>query len=66
MRGRTTLIIAHRLSTISLADEIVVLDRGRVAARGTRDELAATSEVYREIEEHGLIETRVLTEEVSA
>jgi ABC-type multidrug transport system fused ATPase/permease subunit len=63
MRGRTTLIIAHRLSTISLADEIVVLDRGRVVARGTRDELAATSEVYREIEEHGLIETRVLTEE---
>jgi ABC-type multidrug transport system fused ATPase/permease subunit len=66
MRGRTTLIIAHRLSTISLADEIVVLDRGRVAARGTRDELAATSEVYREIEEHGLIETRVLTEEATA
>jgi ATP-binding cassette subfamily B protein len=66
MRGRTTLIIAHRLSTISLADEVVVLDRGRVAARGTRDELAATSEVYREIEEHGLIETRVLTEEATA
>ena len=66
MRGRTTLIIAHRLSTISLADEIVVLDRGRVAARGTRDELSATSEVYREIEEHGLLETRVLTEEMSA
>jgi ABC-type multidrug transport system fused ATPase/permease subunit len=66
MRGRTTLIIAHRLSTISLADEIVVLDRGRVAARGTREELAATSDVYREIEEHGLLETRVLTEEATA
>jgi ABC-type multidrug transport system fused ATPase/permease subunit len=65
MRGRTTLIIAHRLSTISLADEIVVLDHGRVVARGTREELSTTSDVFREIEEHGLIETRVLTEEVA-
>jgi ATP-binding cassette subfamily B protein len=56
MQGRTTLIIAHRLSTISLADEIVVLDHGRIAARGTQGELAETSPVYREIYEHGLIE----------
>jgi ABC-type multidrug transport system fused ATPase/permease subunit len=56
MRGRTTLIIAHRLSTIALADEIVVLDQGRVAARGTEEELLATSPVYREIYEHGLLE----------
>jgi ABC-type multidrug transport system fused ATPase/permease subunit len=56
MEGRTTLIIAHRLSTISLADEIVVLDHGRIAARGTQGELAERSAVYREIYEHGLIE----------
>jgi ATP-binding cassette, subfamily B, bacterial len=56
MRGRTTLIIAHRLSTIALADEIVVLDSGRIAARGTHDELLETSAVYREIYEHGLLE----------
>ncbi|HEY2938018.1 MAG TPA: ABC transporter ATP-binding protein [Gaiellaceae bacterium] len=56
MRGRTTLIIAHRLSTIALADEIVVLDGGRVATRGTHDELLATSTIYREIYEHGLLE----------
>jgi ABC-type multidrug transport system fused ATPase/permease subunit len=56
MRGRTTIIIAHRLSTISLADEIVVVDAGTIAARGTHDELVATSAVYRDIYEHGLLE----------
>ncbi|HEY5059490.1 MAG TPA: ABC transporter ATP-binding protein [Gaiellaceae bacterium] len=58
MKGRTTLIIAHRLSTIALADEIVVLDEGRVAARGPHRELLETSPVYREIHDHGLLERR--------
>jgi ATP-binding cassette subfamily B protein len=66
MRGRTTLIIAHRLSTIALADEIVVLDAGRVVARGTHDDLIETSPVYREIYEHGLLESRVIEEYVEA
>jgi ABC-type multidrug transport system fused ATPase/permease subunit len=56
MRGRTTIIIAHRLSTISLADDIVVLDGGEIAARGTHVELIAQSAVYRDIYEHGLLE----------
>jgi ATP-binding cassette subfamily B protein len=64
MRGRTTIIIAHRLSTIALADEVVVLEDGRIAARGTHDDLVGTNEVYREIYEHGLLE-RVFTEEVA-
>jgi ATP-binding cassette subfamily B protein len=64
MRGRTTIIIAHRLSTIVLADEVVVLEDGRIAARGTHGDLIGTNEVYREIYEHGLLE-RVFTEEVA-
>jgi ABC-type multidrug transport system fused ATPase/permease subunit len=56
MSGRTTLIVAHRLSTIALADEIVVLDSGRIAARGTHEELVESSPVYREIYDHGLLE----------
>ncbi|HET9437239.1 MAG TPA: ATP-binding cassette domain-containing protein, partial [Gaiellaceae bacterium] len=56
MRDRTTIIIAHRLSTIALADEIVVLDGGRLVARGTQSELLAESPLFREIHEHGLLQ----------
>ncbi len=56
MLDRTTIIIAHRLSTISLADEVVVLEQGRITTRGTESELLATSAVYRELHAHGLID----------
>jgi ATP-binding cassette subfamily B protein len=56
MKNRTTIIIAHRLSTLALADELVVLDRGRIVARGTHEDLIHRSPVYREIYEHGLLE----------
>jgi ABC-type multidrug transport system fused ATPase/permease subunit len=56
MEGRTTFVIAHRLSTISLADEVVVLEGGRVAARGTHAGLLDDSPLYREIAEKGLPE----------
>jgi ABC-type multidrug transport system fused ATPase/permease subunit len=54
MAGRTTFVIAHRLSTIALADEIVVLEGGRLAARGTHAELLERSALYAEIAEKGL------------
>jgi ATP-binding cassette subfamily B protein len=57
MEGRTTIIVAHRLSTIALADEIVVLEDGRVVARGRHDQLVDTNAVYAEIWRHGLVET---------
>ena len=61
MRDRTTFVIAHRLSTIALADEIVVLEDGAIAARGTHDELLESSELYREIAERGLPDRVFLT-----
>jgi ATP-binding cassette, subfamily B, heavy metal transporter len=47
--SRTTIMIAHRLSTIVNADQIVVLDEGRVAERGTHDELLETSGLYADL-----------------
>jgi len=49
MSGRTTIVIAHRPGTIALADRVILLDEGRVAAIGSHDELVATSARYREV-----------------
>jgi len=49
MRGRTSFVIAQRLSTLRMADLILVLEKGRIAARGTHAELLRTSGLYAEI-----------------
>lgn len=49
MEGRTTIVIAHRPGTIALADTVVLLDEGRVAATGTHEELLATDARYRQV-----------------
>jgi ATP-binding cassette subfamily B protein len=49
MRNRTTIVIAHRPATIALADRVVLLDEGRVAAEGTHEKLLVSSERYREV-----------------
>lgn len=49
MSGRTTIVIAHRPGTIALADRVILLDEGQVAAIGSHDELVATNARYREV-----------------
>jgi ABC-type multidrug transport system fused ATPase/permease subunit len=57
MAGRTTFIVAHRMSTISLADEVVVMDGGRIVDRGGHDELIERCPLYAEIAEHGMADS---------
>jgi ATP-binding cassette subfamily B protein len=59
-RGATTIIVAQRVSTITDADQILVLDEGRIVGRGTHEELLATSETYREI-----VDSQISAEEVA-
>ncbi len=49
VRGRTTFVIAHRLSTVRNADQIIVMDKGRIQAMGTHETLLTSSRLYVEI-----------------
>ena len=59
MKGRTSFVIAQRISTVLNADNIVVLDKGRVAAQGKHQELMESSEIYAEIYRSQLVEDPV-------
>ncbi len=66
MAGRTSFIIAQRVATVLNADQILVLDRGQIVARGVHEELLATSEIYAEIYQSQLQEERELRVDLAA
>ena len=49
VQERTVIVVAQKVSSIRHADQILVMEAGRIVARGTHDELLGTSETYREI-----------------
>ena len=65
MEGRTSFVIAQRISTVMHADQILVLDKGRVVARGKHADLMETSEIYAEIYTSQLVSDVELEEEVA-
>jgi ATP-binding cassette subfamily B protein len=66
MKGRTSFVIAQRISTVLNADQILVLDKGTIAARGTHEELMEDSEIYAQIYQSQLVEDVHLTEAETA
>jgi len=62
MKGRTSFVIAQRISTVLNADQILVLDKGTIAAHGRHEELMEDSEIYAQIYQSQLVEDVHLSE----
>ena len=56
MRQRTSILVSHRISTVRDADQIFVLDQGRIAERGTHDQLIRKNGLYAELHRKQLLE----------
>jgi ATP-binding cassette subfamily B multidrug efflux pump len=56
MQGRTSFVIAQRISTVLNADQILVLDKGEIVARGKHEDLMESSPIYAEIYHSQLVE----------
>jgi ATP-binding cassette subfamily B protein len=65
MKGRTSFVIAQRISTVLNADQILVLDKGQIAAHGTHEELMESSELYAQIYQSQLSEDVKIEEEAA-
>jgi len=65
MEGRTSLVIAQRVATVLNADQILVLDKGEIVARGTHEELLASSDLYAEIYSSQLADDRTPSSEAA-
>ena len=65
MKGRTSFVIAQRISTVLNADQILVLDKGVIAARGTHEELMDSSEIYAQIYQSQLVEDARVEEDTA-
>lgn len=62
MQNRTTILISHRISTIEDADQIIVLDEGRIVERGNHETLLAGNGLYRQMYEKQLLEEKIANE----
>ena len=61
MRNKTTIIISHRVSSVKHADEIIVLENGTVAERGTHNQLLRSPSLYRQLYEKQMAEEEIIT-----